>query len=35
MDAPGTGEANVGAPSDVEKLRRLDLPTVIWEALER
>ena len=32
---PRTREANVGAPSDVEKLRRPDLPTVIWEVLER
>ena len=31
----GTGEANVGAPSDVEKLTKPDLPPIIWEVLER
>ena len=35
VDDPRTREANVGAPSDVEKLRRPDLPTVIWEVLKR
>ena len=35
VDDLGTGEANVGAPSDVENLRRPGLPTVIWEVLER
>ena len=35
MDGLGTGEANVGALSDVEKLRRPDLPIFIWEVLER
>ena len=34
VDNPWTGEANVGAPFDVEKLRRPGLPTVIWEVLE-
>ena len=35
MDNPGTEKANTSAPSDVGKLRRLDLPTVIWVVLER
>ena len=35
VDDPRTREANVGAPSDVEKLRRPDLPTFIWEVLKR
>ena len=35
MDDPRTEEAIPGAPYDVEKLKRPDLPTIIWEVLKR
>ena len=30
----GTEDETIGGPSDVEKLRRPDLPSAIWEVLE-
>ena len=35
VDDPRTEKVNLGTSSDVEKLRRPDLPTVIWEVLKR
>ena len=35
MNDPETEESNSGAPFVMEKLQRPDLPTIIWEVLER
>ena len=34
MYDPGIEEVNTNAPSDVEKFKIIDIPTIIWEVLE-